>query len=423
MRRTIRQLVFASDAPRFGGAEQYVISMAQAARRRGIESLILWMPRETGDAGAFDLARDSGIRLEIIPPSSTRSLRGLTREFGNALGRQRPDGLIINACGRPRFWMLPWLAQRAGVPAAWVHHMVDACDHRRLPATRFGGRMEGLQCWRLPQMIRHRLAGAGATAVVALNAEDRKRIVRWQGVRRDKIFAVPPGVDCHRYQFDPTGRERWLREWGIEASSRRPFIVGTAGRLSHEKGIDLLIEAVAIARRGGLELLAVIAGQGDRYDELLRLAESRGVSGAVRFVSFVEDMPAFHSALDAFVSCSRTESFGLGLAEAMACRRVVVATPTSGSTRQIDHLHNGWQLRSFEPAELAGALAAMAADPERCEQMGNNGRESVMRQFSIDLTLERTLRALRGTARERSGLCWPGMNEPPFAGMTAEDCA
>jgi len=179
---------------------------------------------------------------------------------------------------------------------------------------------------------------------------------------------------------------------------------------------------VSLARQQGVSLLVVIAGQGSERESLAKLAADHGMADAVRFLSFVEDMPAFHSALDLFVLCSRTESFGLALAEAMACRRAVIATPTSGATRQIHHLENGWQLDGFEPAEMARAIGSLAADPESRDRMGDLGRQSTMRQFSIELTLERTLRALRGVARERSGLCWPGMNEPPFAGMAAEDC-
>lgn len=423
MRRMIRQLMFVSDAPHFGGAERYMVAMALAARRRGLDASICWLPGPDCDEAVFDVARESGIRLDIVPRSRTRSLRGLTREFASILRHERPDGVIINACGRPRFWVLPWLAKRTSVPAVWVHQMVDGCDHRRLAAKWFGGRIEGLHCWRLPQVLRHRLAGAAATAIVTLNAEDRERIVRWQGVRRDKVLAIPHGVDCDRFEFDATGRRRWHREWGIDNVSPRPFVVGTAGRLSREKGIDLLIEAASIARRQGLSLLLVIAGRGSEHDSLTRLAADRGLVDAIRFVSFVEDMPAFYSALDAFVLCSRTESFGLALAEAMACRRAVIATPTSGARRQVIHLQNGWQLAGFEPAEMAHALTALAADPAGRKRMGSNGRESVLRRFSIALTLERTLRALRGTARERSSLCWPGMNESPFVSMTAEDCA
>ena len=105
----------------------------------------------------------------------------------------------------------------------------------------------------------------------------------------------------------------------------------------------------------------------------------------------------------------------------MACERPVIATPTAGAARQIEDGRTGRLLKGFEPAELADAIEELASDPAKCRTMGQAGRDSVRRQFSIDLTLERTLRALRGPAQERSSLRWPGMNEPFFAAMSSED--
>jgi glycosyltransferase involved in cell wall biosynthesis len=424
VRRTIRRLTFATDAPHFGGAERYIVAMAHAARRRGIEPHIYWQRLPIGDAGVFDAASEEGLRVTAPEPVRTRSARGVMRAFRVMLHRECPDGLVINASGRRRHWLLCWLARHAGVPAVWVHQMVDGCDHRRLPPRRLGGRMEGLQLWRVPQTVRHRLAATAATAVVTLNAEDRERIIRWQGAARDKIRVIPHGVDCQRFRFDPVGRVKLRRAWGLSGPEPdQSFVVGTAGRLSGEKRVDLLIDATAILRARGIPAVAVIAGDGVERDGLGELARKRAIGGAVKFVSFVEDMPAFYSGLDVFALCSRTESFGLGLAEAMACQRAVVGTPTSGAVRQIDHQISGWQLNGFSPVELADALAAIYRDPDARRRMGSHARASVIRQFSIDLTLERTLRALRGAARERSFLRWPGMDNPRFVAMAAEDAA
>ena len=424
MRRTIRRLTFVSDAPHFGGAERYIVAMAHAARRRGIEPRVHWLPVPTGDADVFAAARQQGIRVTHHDTGRPRGVVSLIRGFRAMVLRDRPDALVINASGRPCHWLLPWLAWRAERPAVWVHQMVDARDHRRLRPKWFDGRMEGLQCWRVPQMVRHRLAATAATAVVVLNAEDRERIIRWQGVPRDKIRVIPHGVDCEQFHFDPRGRLRYRQAWGIgEGNGNPPLVVGAAGRLSGEKGMDLLIEAAARLVAAKVPVRIVIAGQGRERDALMDLAARRGVAEVVRLLDFVEDMSAYYSAVDVFVLCSRTESFGLALAEAMACERTVIGTPTAGAMRQIDHRHTGWQLKTFSPVELADALAAIYRDPHGRERMGMAARESVIREFSIDLTLERTLRALHGSAHRRSRLPWPGMDALPYAAMAAEDSA
>ncbi|MBP7935071.1 MAG: glycosyltransferase family 4 protein [Phycisphaerae bacterium] len=421
-RRTIQRLTFVTDAPGFGGAERYVVAMANAAQRRGIEPHIYWTPIPGSDLAAFDSAKEAGVAVTCVPIPRTRGWGGVVSEFRAMLPRQRPDGLIINACGRPRFWILPCLARLAAAPAVWVHQMVDGRDYRRLPPSRFRGTMDGFHWWRVPQAVRHRLAGMAASSVVVLNAEDGSRVVRQQGIDHTKIRIVPHGVDLERFTFRAEGRERLRRAWQIgSGGGPAPFLLGTAVRLVTGKGVEPLIEATALLSRRGIAIRLVVAGDGEDRGSMVQLAERRGISDRVTFAGFVADMPAFHSALDGFALCSVTESFGLSLAEAMACERPVIGTPTAGATRQIEDRRTGRLLRTFEPAELADAIADLAEDPVGCATMGRAGRDSVRRQFSIDLTLERTLRALRGPARERSSLRWPGMGESLFEAMTSED--
>jgi glycosyltransferase involved in cell wall biosynthesis len=197
--------------------------------------------------------------------------------------------------------------------------------------------------------------------------------------------------------------------------------VGTAGRLVSGKGIESLIEATALLKGRGLTCRLVVAGDGQDRASMQDLSDRLGVHDNVLFTGFVSDMPAFYSALDVFALCSDTESFGLALAEAMACERLVVGTPTAGARRQIVHNRTGWQLQDFTSAGLADALATILNSHDRFTLTGKAARETVARQFSIDLTLERTLRALRGRAGARSRLRWPGIDAPPFAAMSAED--
>jgi len=420
MRRSIRRLTFVTDASGFGGAERYIVAMARAAERRGIEPHLYWTPIPAAAMDAFSGVPD--LSTTTIAPEQTQTLSGVVSCFRAMIESRCPDALVINASGRPRLWMIPWLTRSAGIPAVWVHQMVEGRDHRRLRPRWFNGRIEGPQFWRVPQALRHRLAARAASAVVTLNAEDRERIVRWQGVPREKIRVIPHGVDVEQFRFDSSGRRRLHDAWGLNPNvNPSPLIVGTAVRLVAGKGIELLIEAAALLIRRGVSVILVIAGDGPQRDPMLELARQCGIADSVRFVGFVEDMPAFYSALDVFTLCSATESFGLSLAEAMACERPVIGTPTAGAMRQIEHRKNGWQLNGFSPAELADALAWMHCNPDERARMGRNGRETVINHFSIDLTLERTLRALRGPARERSPLRWPGMGQAPFAAMTAED--
>ena len=372
MSRRIRRLLFVTDAPHFGGAEQYILSMCRAARAHDIEPRICWLPPVGASADVF--AEAGGAVTSCA--SSAGAFRSMLRAF-------RPDAAIINASGRPRFWLTAWVTRLAGVPTAWVHHMVDTRDHRRLPARHLGGRVEGLQSWRIAQALRHRMAAAGADAVIVSNERDREWLLRWRQAPRNRLHVVPPGVDGERFRPQIRGSE-----------ARSHFVLGTAARLVRGKGVERILAAVTGLRGQGRRVKALIAGEGPDGPLLVDLAARLGAANDVQFVGRIGDMPGFYARLDAFALCSDTESFGLALAEAMACGLPVIATPTAGARTQIAHLGSGWLLQSFDADELAGAIVRLQDDPPLRSRLGSMARSVVLERFSSTQTFDRTIALL-----------------------------
>ncbi len=401
MTQQINKLLFVSDAPHFGGAERYIASMASTARQRGIAPAVCWIEPADSSPEVFAKVRSQGIPVITVPATEVSTLPAFCRRVNRALRDRRPDAVIVNACGRSRFWSTTWLARLHGIPAAWVHHMVDQQDYRRLSPSRLGGRIEGLHVWRIRQALRHRLAATAATTVIALNEQDREQIAREQGLRPSQIAVVSNGIDARQYRFDADARQRaravWMKLSGYTQTAE-PFIIGTASRLIGDKGIEELIEATASLRTQNLPVLTVIAGEGPQRVELQRLAERSGVAECVLFLGFVSDMPLFYSGLDTFVLASRTESFGLVLAEALSCERPVVATPTPGARTQIKHGVSGWLCSNFTSKELAHALRTLQEQPALRDRLGREGRQHVVNSLGIDSALERTLQLLQPAA-------------------------
>jgi glycosyltransferase involved in cell wall biosynthesis len=112
-----------------------------------------------------------------------------------------------------------------------------------------------------------------------------------------------------------------------------PLRVVAAGRLVGQKGFDLLLDALALARRRDLQL--TILGDGPLRDNLGARAKARGIAERVHFAGFQRNPYPILGAADLFVLSSRYEGFPNVVLEALACGTPVVATPAPGGVREI----------------------------------------------------------------------------------------
>ncbi|MET8203338.1 glycosyltransferase [Micromonospora taraxaci] len=171
-----------------------------------------------------------------------------------------------------------------------------------------------------------------------------------------------------------------------------------AGRLAAEKGVDVLAEAVAALPDG---VTVDVAGDGPARLDLEALA-ARRAPGRIRFHGRL-DKPRLHelirSAAVVAVPSRWHENQPMAVLEAFACGVPVVATDLGGLPELVDPTVDGSIVGADRPTDLADALTALLADPERAYRMGQAGRAKVARQFAPDLHLAQ-IRALYAEAAE-----------------------
>lgn len=158
------------------------------------------------------------------------------------------------------------------------------------------------------------------TSTVAVSPSVARRLEKW-GVPPSRIHVVPNGIERARFGHDEDARRMTRKVLGLPEDA---FVVGGVGRLAPGKRFDRLVRAVASVPEARL----LLVGEGGERERLLALAGECGAADRVLLAGACEDppsvmsggpgLPSLLAAMDAFVSTSPDESFGLAVVEALA---------------------------------------------------------------------------------------------------------
>jgi glycosyltransferase involved in cell wall biosynthesis len=156
-----------------------------------------------------------------------------------------------------------------------------------------------------------------------------------------------------------------------------------AGRLAPIKRVDLLLEAVAAARRDGARLRLAVVGDGELRPALEARCQALGLVDAVAFCGFRADIAAIASGADLAVLSSDNEGTPVALIEAAAAARPAVSTRVGG-VHDVVLPQTGILVPAGDAAALGRALATIAADRDLRRRMGAAARAHVEHRFSAD---------------------------------------
>jgi glycosyltransferase involved in cell wall biosynthesis len=246
-----------------------------------------------------------------------------------------------------------------------------------------------------PALRRHWVRKRVAIAMTVRRILEAAKLVHCSSVAEaEAVRRVAPGARTITIPFgvdQPADRP--------SGSNRRPKVAGYVGRLVQVKNLDTLVRAWAAERPQGWTLrIAGPDGDGSR-GMLARLVEELGLPGAVILEDAVPgaEVTGFLSAIAVFIQPSRSENFGIGIAEALAAGTPVITTtgtPWAGIT---DHTC-GWYVEPTEKALRKAIAEAVASTPESLAAMGQRGAEWMAAEYSWPAIAPRYLLELYGFA-------------------------
>jgi glycosyltransferase involved in cell wall biosynthesis len=231
-----------------------------------------------------------------------------------------------------------------------------------------------------PLTLPLRLLAGRARASIAV-ADAVRDSLTVHGVRPEPLVVIRNGIDPSVYSPRP------VRQPG-------PFTLLFIGRLTEEKGIPLLLEAVtALEASEKLPLRLLIAGDGPLRPDVEAAARRSGSS--IEFLGPQSDvLPVYHQA-DAVLMPSRSEGLPMAALEAMACALPVVAARVGGLPELVADGETGVLLSPGSVSELVRACRDLADRPGHAAELGRAGRQRVERQFTETGMLEALAKVYR----------------------------
>ncbi|MDN3548269.1 glycosyltransferase family 4 protein [Mucilaginibacter aquaedulcis] len=159
-------------------------------------------------------------------------------------------------------------------------------------------------------------------------------------------------------------------------------LVGYIARITKQKDPFTLINAIALLK-DQKKIKFLIVGDGDLGEEARGLAEKLGLSDQIIFLNFRQDIPNILNAIDIYCLPSLWEGLPIGILEAMAMHKAIIATDIDANKELVQDGVTGLLVPIKSPELLANAFKSLAADKTLREKLGQNAGIAINRDFNL----------------------------------------
>lgn len=227
---------------------------------------------------------------------------------------------------------------------------------------------------------------ANARFAVGVSQFGRSQLSRWVSSSAwDKLHVVHCGIE-------PSAFDQ------VAPLSEGPIRLVAIGRFVEQKGQMVLIRAMARLRETHPEIHLSLVGDGEMRDELEQAIAQNGLQDQVTLTGWLdqEGVRATLDAAHALVMPSFAEGLPMVIMEAMAAARPVIATYIAGAPELVLDGQTGWLVPAGDEEALAGAMVRLSeTSRETLLQMGQAGRDRVLRRHDIDTEADKLVRLIR----------------------------
>ncbi|MBN1307145.1 MAG: glycosyltransferase family 4 protein [Chitinispirillaceae bacterium] len=359
-----------------GGVAVHVTELAAALERQGHEVHVF---TRMAWPGHWQYERIHGVHYHRVPyagcPDIVDDCNAMCRSFVNAVFHVEDYMGAHFDIVHAHDWMssnaMVWIKQGRGRKGILTLH---STEYGRCGNHFYGGRSQ--------RIMDHERHGTYCADRVITVSWALKNEIKW-------IYNVPDWKACMVYNgISYSSFDGYLDPGRVKAHYHIGPVdptVAFVGRMTFQKGPDLLVDAIPYIMRYHPNAKFVFTGEGDMRGHVESRARDRGVGNACRFYGTM----ARGQLIDLYKSCecvcipSRNEPFGIVVLEAWAAGKPVIATVNGGPAEFVWHDVNGYTIHP-SPESIAWGIGTLFSDFEHGRWMGANGRKTVETAFSWD---------------------------------------
>lgn len=307
-----------------------------------------------------------GVQLKIFKTPKGRTLKKSWTSFRSIiqiLGWIRSIQADVIHCQSPYMTFLPWLLRKKYITT--VHNVT------------------------LIKNIKYK----NPTKIIAISQESKAFAIKELGAHPNNVSVVYHGIP-ERFA-KPTSIENLEELIIVNTIPKNKIIIGSVGRITREKGLDVLINAIdkELPKHLIPKLHVIFLGdfwKASDEDWITKTIESSGLSNQITIIPFQDPKP-FYTIFDIFVLPSRSEAFGLVSVEAMMSGCCAVRTNTNGALDQIHHGEDGFIFENGNAKELALILEKIIENPQLKLDIALKGKAKALENFTIESMTAKTL--------------------------------
>lgn len=220
--------------------------------------------------------------------------------------------------------------------------------------------------------------------IIAISQKMYRQIVALPGLSAKRITVIHNAVDCESF-YVPDQRDPCRLEFGLSPESQ---VIGYAGRIEKMKRLDLLLEGFSLVLTRHPQARLMIIGEGQLRPRLEALAASLGISQAVIWTGFRQDIPRLLAAMDVYVQPSANEGLSKAMLEAMAAGKPVISTDVGGAPEVVTDGKTGILIPPGSSSAIWTAIVDLLDHPEKRSTLAQAARSHVVREFDVQQTTD-----------------------------------